>query len=179
MAANIALAAGTEGPVSRSYWVIEGRLAAGAYPDPRPDRDRIGPLLEAGFDLFVNLTEDLPGGGDDRLSRYDGRAAERAATVRRFPVVDMDIPTDALMERILDGIDRSLDEGRRVYVHCWGGLGRTGVVIGCWLVRHGHASGENVEGILDALRVGDREGGRRASPQTPAQFRMMRGWPQQ
>ena len=70
------------------------------------------------------------------------------------------------------------EEGRRVYVHCWGGLGRTGVVIGCWLVRHGHASGKNVEKVLDGLRVGDRETGGRASPQTPAQFRMMRGWPQ-
>lgn len=169
---------GIRGPASRSYWIVEEQLAAGAYPDPRPDNDRIGPLLDAGFNLFINLTEDLPGGGDDHLSRYDGRAAERAAIVRRFPIVDMDIPTDALMERILDEIDRGLEEGRRIYVHCWGGLGRTGVVIGCWLVRHGHASGKNVEGILDALRVGDRENGRCESPQTPAQFRMMRGWPQ-
>ena len=179
MSANLPLAAGgTVGPTARSYWIVEGRLAAGAYPDPRPDTDRIGPLLEAGFDLFINLTEDLPGGGDDHLSRYDRRAAGRAAIVRRFPIVDMDIPTGALMQRILDEIDKGLDEGRRIYVHCWGGLGRTGVVIGCWLVRHGHASGRNVERILDGLRVGDREARGSESPQTPAQFRMMRGWPQ-
>ena len=179
MSEKFELAAGkTRGPVSRSYWIVEGRLAAGAYPDPRGAGNRAGGLLDAGFDLFINLTEDLPGGGDDHLSRYDGRAAGRGAIVHRFPVADMDIPTEALMERILDGIDRGLDEGRRVYVHCWGGLGRTGVVIGCWLVRHGHASGKDVEGILDGLRLGDREGGRRESPQTPAQFRMMRGWPQ-
>ena len=177
--ADIALAAdGTPGPVSRSYWIVEGRLAAGAYPDPRPDCDRIGPLLDAGFDLFINLTEDHPGGGDRHLSRYDGRASERAAVVRRFPVADMGIPTEPLMERILDDIDKGLEDGRRIYVHCWAGLGRTGVVVGCWLVRHGHASPENVETILRKLRAGDRESGRRASPQTPAQFRMMQAWPQ-
>lgn len=176
---DIALAAdGTPGPASRSYWIVEGRLAAGAYPDPRPDGDRIGPLLDAGFDLFINLTEDHPGGGDRHLSRYDRRASERTAVVRRFPVADMGIPTEALMERILDDIDRGLEDGRRVYVHCWAGLGRTGVVVGCWLIRHGLAGPENVETVLRNLRAGDRESGRRASPQTPAQFRMMRAWPQ-
>ncbi|MFZ5949388.1 MAG: fused DSP-PTPase phosphatase/NAD kinase-like protein [Candidatus Rifleibacteriota bacterium] len=29
--------------------------------------------------------------------------------------------------------------GKPVYVHCWGGLGRTGVVVGCWSRRHGEA----------------------------------------
>lgn len=179
MHGNLALAAdGIRGPVSRSYWIVEGRLAAGAYPDPRPDCDRIGPLLEAGFDLFINLTEDRPGGGDGHLIRYDGRASERAAAVRRFPVADMSIPTGALMERILDEIDKGLEDGRRVYVHCWAGLGRTGVVVGCWLIRHGHAGPEDVETVLRSLRAGDRESGGRESPQTPAQFRMMRAWPQ-
>ena len=179
MLANIALAAdGVRGPVSRSYWIVEGRLAAGAYPDPCPDRDRIGPLLDAGFDLFINLTEDRPGGSDEHLNRYDRRASERAATVRRFPITDMGIPSGALMERILDEIDKGLDDGRRVYVHCWAGLGRTGVVVGCWLIRHGRASALNVERILQGLRAGDRESGWRASPQTPAQSRMMRGWSQ-
>ena len=132
---DIALAAdGTPGPASRSYWIVEGHLAAGAYPDPRPDYDRVGPLLDAGFDLFINLTEDHPGGGDRHLSRYDRRASERAAVVRRFPVADMGIPTEALMERILDEIDRGLEDGRRVYVHCWAGLGRTGR--GCRLLAH-------------------------------------------
>ena len=179
MHGNLALAAdGIQGPVSRSYWIVEGRLAAGAYPDPRPDCDRIGALLKAGFDLFINLTEDRPGGGDGHLSRYDGRASERAAAVRRFPVADMSIPTGALMERILDEIDKGLEDGRRVYVHCWAGLGRTGVVVGCWLIRHGHAGPEDVETVLRSLRAGDRESGGRESPQTPAQFRMMQTWPQ-
>ena len=35
------------------------------------------------------------------------------------------------------------DEGLEpVYVHCWGGIGRTGTVVGCWLVRHGMTGDE-------------------------------------
>ena len=37
----------------------------------------------------------------------------------------------------LDAIDAELGAGGIVYVHCWAGCGRTGVIVGCWLVRHG------------------------------------------
>jgi protein-tyrosine phosphatase len=36
-----------------------------------------------------------------------------------------------LMTTILDAIDESMTAGKPVYVHCWGGMGRTGTVIGC------------------------------------------------
>ena len=67
---------GLIGPTSRSYWVVEGRLMAGAYPGKKDTGETGGrpevtqQLLDAGTDVFVNLTEDLPGGGD-RLDRYD------------------------------------------------------------------------------------------------------------
>jgi len=35
------------------------------------------------------------------------------------------------MHEILDTIDAALSAKRIVYVHCWGGVGRTGTVIGC------------------------------------------------
>ena len=38
---------------------------------------------------------------------------------------------------ILDAIDVALAQGRTVDVRCWGRIGRTGAVVGCWLVRHG------------------------------------------
>lgn len=34
-------------------------------------------------------------------------------------------------------MDRALNAQEKVYVHCWGGIGRTGIVVGCYLVRHG------------------------------------------
>ena len=50
---------------------------------------------------------------------------------------DMRVCNERHMRRVLDAIDKDIADGRTVYVHCWGGIGRTGMVIGCWLVRHG------------------------------------------
>ena len=55
----------------------------------------------------------------------------------RHPIVDLNVPEQ--MDSILDAIDAALDDGKTIYVHCWGGVGRTGTVVGCWLVRHGSA----------------------------------------
>ena len=56
-------------PLADSYWVIPGRLLAGKYPGGKNLRElerRLGPLLDAGFDGFLDLTEDgeMPGYAD-------------------------------------------------------------------------------------------------------------------
>ena len=57
----------------------------------------------------------------------------------RFPITDAAAPDSLeLTTAVLDAIDEHVDEGRTVYVHCLGGMGRTGTIIGCWLARHGH-----------------------------------------
>ena len=38
------------------------------------------------------------------------------------------------MREILDCLDDALRSGRKVYVHCRAGIGRTGTVVGCLLV---------------------------------------------
>jgi protein-tyrosine phosphatase len=49
----------------------------------------------------------------------------------------MQIPSVSAMLYALDTIDRVLADRRAIYIHCWGGIGRTGTVVGCYLVRHG------------------------------------------
>ncbi|NJN80266.1 MAG: hypothetical protein HC797_07245 [Anaerolineales bacterium] len=41
------------------------------------------------------------------------------------------------MKNILDTIDNEIENGNPVYVHCWGGVGRTGITAACYLIRHG------------------------------------------
>ena len=169
---------GEFGPTDRSYWVITGRLAAGGYPNPDPWNDKIGQLLDAGINLFVNLTQDYPGGTDAHMNRYDIRAADHHAVVVRRDIADLGINTKSEMVTTLDVIDRHLQHGCNVYVHCWGGIGRTGIVIGCWLRRHGYNGPDEVIGLLNALRRrGNRESGHVPSPQTGAQHRMVENWP--
>ena len=78
------------------------------------------------------------------------------------------------MIRILDDIDEARGTGGgTAYVHCWGGVGRTGTVVGCWLVRHGLDRGDAVATIA-ALRAGLP--GARPSPETAAQVALIRSW---
>ncbi|MXY77377.1 MAG: hypothetical protein F4Y40_09930 [Acidimicrobiia bacterium] len=169
---------GPMGPTDRSYWVIPGRFAAGAYPDPDPRNDKVGQLLDAGINLFVNLTQDYPGGTDHRMNRYDLRGAEWHATVVRRDIADNSVTTNDEMMATLDLVDHRLRDGCNVYEHCWRGSGRTGTVVGCWLRRHGYARSGEVLDVLRRLRSqGDRKGGHKPTPHTEDQRQMVLEWP--
>ena len=182
MAERLELASdGSVGPTGRSYWIVEGRFAAGAYPGKAGRRELervpevIVAVLAAGIDTFVNLTQDYPGGTDEHLNHYDDDI-DGAAVVKRFAIKDVSIPSVDLMVEVLDFIDDCLEHGRNPYVHCWGGLGRTGTGVGCWLIRHGHADSESVSVELGRLRVGDLEAGHRESPQVSEQWEFVGSW---
>ena len=175
---------GLPGPTGRSYWVVEGRFAAGAYPGKKGRRkleqvpEVIKQLLDTGIDRFVNLTQDYPGGTDKHLTHYDSHV-ESHAEVGRYPIRDVYIPTEELMVEILDAVDNDLATGHNIYVHCWGGVGRTGTVVGCWLIRHGYAIADDVFEVISDLRVGDAGTGRtRMSPETLEQIDFVGGWEQ-
>ena len=65
--------------------------------------------------------------------------------------------------------------GRGVYVHCAGGIGRTGTVVGCYLVRHGMQGEAALEEIM-RLRHAMPNGGD-LSPRREPQRQMVRTWP--
>src|SRR5262245_20537280 len=121
-----ALLAGHCGPpTSRSFWVEAGRLLAGPYAGPAA-RD----LAAAGVTAFVDLTE--AGELEPYTAFLDGGARHT-----RFPIADFSCATAERMREIHEAIDDELARDGIVYVHCRGGCGRTGTVVGCWLVRHG------------------------------------------
>jgi protein-tyrosine phosphatase len=84
-----------------------------------------------------------------------------------IPVADFSVPPEEAIVQALDAVDDAVAQERSVYVHCWGGRGRTGTVVGSWLVRHG-ATGE------EALRrVAELRG---AGPETAEQRQAVLGW---
>jgi protein tyrosine/serine phosphatase len=125
-----------------SYWVLPKRLLAGEYPgskDEKETRQRLGWLLDQGITFFVDLTEDCEGGKEPYEFLLMEEASARGVTAihHHKPIRDFGIPTEEEMTQTLDALDVALAAGHRVYVHCAGGIGRTGMVIGCYLVRHG------------------------------------------
>ena len=128
---------GVPAPTPDSYWVEPGRLLAGAYPPA------LEPFREAGVTAFLDLTEG------------------------EYAIPDRTCPAPETMTRILDRIDELLAGGEVVYVHCLAGIGRTGTVVGCWLVRHG-TGGEAALAAVEELRG--------APPETPEQRRLVLDW---
>lgn len=149
-------------PMPASYAVSDG-LLAGAYPETA---DEVSALEGAGVIVFVDLTHP-----SDPLDAYGHllHGARRLA----HPIPDQGTPTTGYVMRILDDIDAARAQGDTVYVHCWGGVGRTGTVVGCWLARHGLDGGDAIARIAE-LRAGIA--GIRPSPETPGQVALVRGW---
>ncbi|QDU97631.1 protein-tyrosine phosphatase family protein [Lignipirellula cremea] len=172
----------TPPPTPSSYWVLPGRLLAGAYPghrEPAEHQARIHGIVDSGVRLFLNLMEENETNhAGQPFVPYAEVAAQRAPAVRvsRHAVRDLSIPTSSQMIGILDTIDASMASDAPVYVHCWGGVGRTGTVIGCWLLRHGLAQPDNVLEILKELRQQDQERRHRRSPETEQQENFVRHW---
>jgi protein-tyrosine phosphatase len=81
------------------------------------------------------------------------------------------------MSEILDTIRLELNDSRPVYFHCWGGIGRTGTVAGCWLVEQGLSPDEALERInVLRRRVPDRG---MSSPENETQREFVRSWRRQ
>ena len=93
----------------------------------------------------------------------------------RMPIPDLGTPQPAEVTRILDTIDAAIAAGRRVYVHCWGGIGRTGTIVGCYLVRHG-LTGDQALAEIARLRQGTPDD-YRVAPETHDQRERVRNWP--
>lgn len=174
-------------PFARSYWVVPGRFLAGCVPvthHPDNTRRHLENLLALGIRTFVSLVEadecnfegvPIPGYEEEvrALAEQQGLHIEYHQPAYR----DGTVPAPDHMERILDIIDAALERRAPVFLHCWGGRGRTGTVVGCWLARHGMAQGEFALQMIQYLRRTDPLA-HTPSPETGEQIAMVRTWPQ-
>jgi protein-tyrosine phosphatase len=62
------------------------------------------------------------------------------------------------------------------YVHCWGGVGRTGTVAGCLLVEAGFTSEEAIAILARKWVVMEKRGRHPRTPETREQFDFIRTW---
>lgn len=154
----------TPKPYPQCYWVEPGKLLAGEYPRTSFKHSsiaKIAALEHAGVGACIDLTE------EDELLPYHELLTR--ATHQRFPIQDMGAPMNREQTTAtLDAIDRNIAGGRTVYVHCWGGIGRTGLIVGCWLARHG-APGTDALHRLQELWKDCSKWPLHESPQTRAQ----------
>ena len=121
-------------PIEHSYEVIADRLYAGEYPrskDNQTSPAKVRQFLDFGITDFIDLTE------EHELKPYTAWLPDGIGH-RRFPIIDLTPPKT--MEQLHDihrTIDRLILSDKKVYVHCWGGINRTGFIVGCWFVYKG------------------------------------------
>jgi protein tyrosine/serine phosphatase len=167
-----------------SFWVEEPLLLAGPYagaPTKAEAAAKLEAFLDLGITTFLDLTEEgesSPEHGE--LRRYDTLLYELArnrgieARYVRMPIPDLGVPEVWHMEAMLGLITSQMEQGHGVYVHCWGGVGRTGTVLGCLAVELGGAR-NMVLGRLAQLRADTHRTGRE-SPETDEQRELVVRW---
>jgi hypothetical protein len=160
------------------YWVEQGHLAAGSHPSWLSGGSLaafVDSLIQAGFDSFVDLTQEGDGyfGEYDQLLANSESGSQAGPSYARFPIPDMQVPSAQLMADVLAHIEAEIAAGRRVYLHCLAGLGRTGTVVGCYLSGHGYPGRLALE-RLNQMRQEQGEIGQ--SPEVRAQRRFVEAW---
>ena len=172
-------------PFNRSYWVVPGKLLAGGYPgseDPIEEKRNLKGLIHAGIRHVISLIETQEyGRPDDPFPPYVdhmesiGETMKISVTFDQISIKDFSVPTERQMVRILNQIDMCIKYDKPVYMHCWGGKGRTGTIIGCYLARHGFATGNDVIEMIKELRK-NTEDFSDSSPETRKQIKMVINW---
>ena len=118
-------------PIDNSYKVTKN-IYAGEYPrnkDYESSYAKIKHFENFGITHFVDLTE------EGELQPYEP-LLYKGAKYLRFPIKDVSIPQStksvqdliAKITKVIKGNPKA-----KVYIHCWGGVGRTGLVVGCLL----------------------------------------------
>lgn len=168
-----------ERPIPESYWVEPGRFLAGEYPgrfDGETTRTRIDALLEAGFDTFIDLTKPNETSPYFRTLLEESKAYRVEVEHHRFAIGDFGLPSPDQMKSILDTIDAAIQAGRKIYLHCWGGIGRTGTTVGCYLVRHGRTGDEALRQLAEWWSTVPKSQIHARSPETREQVIFIRNW---
>ena len=161
-------------PLPNTYWVIPARVLAGEHPasaDPAESRARLERLHEAGIDTFIDLTET----GEMPAYRH---LLPKDAQYLRSPIVDTRVPNNISQTReLLAGIRAGLNSGRGIYVHCRAGIGRTGLIIGCFLAEEERNGATAIKTLNRLWRQSDRAKTWPTVPQTTEQADYIRHWP--
>jgi hypothetical protein len=167
-------------PIPESYWVTPGYFLAGGYPISSAEetvaRRSLDAFIAAGIDTFFDLTR--PGELPPYLPLLQEEAARHGVSIKyqRVNIQDKGLPPHDQMVLLLDAVDTALAAGHKVYLHCWGGIGRTGMAVGCWLVRHGLTGEKALLRLNELYRTTRQSRTFPRSPETDAQVRFILDW---
>lgn len=133
-------------------WIIDNRLAGSRGPRSRSE---LIALKQQGLGALVRLVEPYESWVTSK--EIDGVGLEDY----NEPVPDFHAPTQVQIDKIITYIDSHIESGIPVGVSCNAGIGRSGVILACYLVHKGLTP-------KDALELVRRKRGR--GPEVPEQI---------
>lgn len=172
-----------EPPYPTTYWLKPGLILCGETPRDKADdvpQHKMTAILKAGIRTFIDLTE------PDELLPYADIARAKAKLLgidpaelvfTRHAIKDGFIPySPDVMRAVLSQIRSSRDADRPVYIHCWGGVGRTGTVVGCFLREEHQWTGEEALAELTRCYKFCSKFDRLRSPENEMQRNYVKEW---
>ncbi|OSX62304.1 hypothetical protein POSPLADRAFT_1040005 [Postia placenta MAD-698-R-SB12] len=177
-------------PIPNSYWATP-YLVACEFPycpltptqiAHKHTRQKLDALLLAGVRTFIDLTE------PHELFSYAPHLAARCALLgidagdveyHNFPIRDRSLPESVEFVRGIMSVLRDSEQRARICaVHCRGGIGRTGLVVGCWLVECGIAKdgADALRMIAEEWKTVEKCKRFPCSPETGPQFEFVRNF---
>lgn len=161
-------------PLPNTYWVIPELMLAGEHPygtDEAEARQRLARLCGAGIDYFIDLTQ------LGEMPDYRGLLPKNAHYLR-CAIRDMDVPREiAQMQELQARIRNARALGRRTYIHCRAGIGRTSLAVGCYLAEGGLEGSAALEQLNQLWSRCARAQSWPTVPQTSEQADYIRDWP--
>ena len=158
-------------PHGNTYWLWAGHVLAGEHPAKEGEEqlfEKLQLFALAGITHFIDLTSPA-----DPVKTYQPLGG---AVRINHPITDFGVPSPLQMQGILQSIQSALSQGGKVYVHCKGGIGRTGTVAATWLTEHGLDDGQALALLLQKWQAMDKRFEEPHTPETQAQREFVRIW---
>jgi len=167
-------------PFERSYWVLPNRFIVGEIPASMNEEEtitKLNGLIRINVNVVINLMEEDEKNYENKsFYDYAPYLNNHNIETHRLPIKDLSIPTIDMMRKILSIVQDSIRQKKIVYLHCWGGVGRTGTAVGCFLLNNSLASKENVLATINYLKR-TTSIDKRQSPETEEQRKFIMEWP--
>ena len=158
-------------PHGNTYWLWAGHVLAGEHPAKEGEEqlfEKLQLFALAGITHFIDLTSPA-----DPVKTYQPLGG---AVRINHPITDFGVPSPLQMQGILQSIQSALSQGGKVYVHCKGGIGRTGTVAATWLTEKGLDDKQALALLLQKWQAMDKRFEEPHTPETQAQRAFVRTW---
>lgn len=128
------------------HWIIPGKLAGCPAPGVSAPIDYDLKLLaKTGITKLITLTE----------TDLDQVALQRHYLINlHLPIFDREAPSVRQTHMLLVRMQRMIDAGEVLAVHCKAGLGRTGTILAAWMIREGGLSADSSMARLRRIEPG-------------------------